>query len=221
MRRPASLVAIVALLVVTRFGALGHAEPATEKVAHGPKTPPAAKDPHATTHAPTAKDSHAPAPKDSHGSVATPATLKPPTHKLTDPSAAHPALGDTQSKSPTSTDSHGGASGTHSTRARPPNPALEAVLQRLSRRMSTARSAEGSSTERTAGRDRSGRSTVKAPHSAAAPAPTFRAQVTAPHASEPSDTPRVHLTWRPTVIWPRAVLPGGDADTRIRVEWSR
>jgi hypothetical protein len=221
MRPLATLVVVITLLGLTGTADLGHAEPNTKKGSEGSKTRHATRDADAPAHAPATKESHPPAPKDSHGSTVTPATLKPPTHRLSSPSAAHPTPDEPPSRSPKAADAPDEASRTQSTRTRPPNPALEAVLQRLNRRMSTARSAERTSATPTAARERSGGSTVKPTHAAAAAAPTFRAQVTAaPQPPEPSDTPRVRLTWRPTVIWPRSVLPGGDADARVQVEWS-
>lgn len=235
MRRPTSRVVIVALLGVVWTGALGHAEPATEKAAPRPKETHATKDVQAPKHASTAKDADAPASKDAHAPVVTSATLQPSAHKLSAPLAAHPPSGDAAPDTKKSAGSHEKA-GTRSARqaappdenearaarpglARPPNPALEAVLQRLNRRIAASRSPERAQTAQ-AGHEPRGSSTAKGPRSAAAPTPTFRLQVTSPHAAEPSATPRVRLRWRPAVIWPRAVLPGGDADARVRVDWS-
>lgn len=226
MRRPVwlliTLPIVVSVIGATRIDAQSHADAAAPKVA------PSAKP------APVSKDAHVP--REAHtDAVVTPATLHPPTHKLSDPSAGHngpqerlsrstksagspPARHETedepdrhvprtQEPGDKATDKPVSAKGVSSpSHARPPNPALEAVLQRIARRVSGAKPARGS--------------TARAPRTTAAASPLFRVQVTAPRAPSPSETPRVRLTWRPTVVWPRAVLPGGDADTRVQVDWS-
>lgn len=206
------------------IGAQGHAPAAPAKDAHGPKDSHAASDAHAAAEpkskaAPPAQAAHA-----SHDdSTKHAATLKPPAHKLAAPAAPKQAAADTHPPSdhPTKTpvsqvdgkgpraagheaDREAGARPTRDA-PRPPNPALEAVLQRITRRISGAR------TERAVG--------SPAPQAAVAASPAFRVQVTAP-ASVAALTPRVRLTWRPTVVWPRAVLPAADADARVRIEWA-
>lgn len=226
--------AMMTLAMAPRTGAQGHTPSASAKDthtatdAHGPKETHGPKDPHAANdpHAAAEPKTKAPSPREAHGShdaSASPATtLKPAAHKLAAP--ATPRGTEVEAHAPAEHSAKAAASQANGGRPRgagheaehgeaarptreaprPPNPALEAVLQRITRRISGAKA------------ERPARSA--APHAAAAPSPSFRVQVTAP-SSVAALTPRVRLTWRPTVVWPRAVLPAADADARVRMDW--
>lgn len=99
---------------------------------------------------------------------------------------------------------------------------LDAVMQRINRRIAATAgktapasgaasrpdvaAAEAHGGPKPAAGGRAASSAGRASHATAAPAPA---------------APRVRLTWRPTVVWPRAVLAVlDDADGRVEVAWA-
>lgn len=208
-----------------------------------PKSPGAAvQDAHATAakdaHAPAAKDAHGPAPKDGHDGAPKdghgPADKRPAAaaadrrvasggHAAEGAQAAPGASRAVQKTVHPEDDvdraaAKGGAAGDRP-KEKPMaattvgDRQLDAVMERITKRISGGAP--------TAARANDAGASAKQP---AAPVPPVRRPIAgraAPafKATAEPPAPRVRLNWRPTVVWPRAVLPGGNPDGQVRLEW--